>query len=181
MSLLINFIGFQIGWFAAVVGGANELAWAGTLAVLFVIAIHLWRVSQPRKEFLLILVAGLLGFAWESALVQLGVTVYPSGVLVKQTAPHWIVAMWMLFATTLNISMRWLRSRWWLSAPAGAVFGPLAFYAGSELGGVYFPDLFEAMLIISAGWAVFMPLLLWVSRYLDGVSVNTPAREAQHV
>lgn len=181
MSFLINFIGFQVGWFAAVIGGANGFAWAGTLAVLFVIVIHLWRVPQPRKEILLILVAGLLGFAWDSVLVQLGIAVYPSGILVDQTAPHWIVAMWMLFATTLNISLRWLRRRWWMAVVSGAVFGPLAFYAGSGLGGVYFPNLLEAMLIISAGWAVFMPLLVLASRHLDGVNSEAQTGEARHV
>jgi hypothetical protein len=168
MNLVINFIGFQFGWFAAVLGGSNGYAWVGTVAALAIVAVHLFRVPQPHKEFLLILLTALIGFIWDSALVRAGMTVYPSGELISQSAPYWIVAMWMLFATTLNISLRWLRGRWWLAALTGAVFGPMAFYAGSQLGGVFFPKLPEAMMIMAVGWALFMPLLTALATRLDG-------------
>jgi hypothetical protein len=44
--------------------------------------------------------------------------------------------MWIAFATTLNVSMRWLRGRPELALLFGAVGGPLAFYAGERLGAV---------------------------------------------
>ena len=59
---------------------------------------------------------------------------YPSGILLSNTAPHWIVAMWVLFASTLNVSLRWLRGRWALATLLGAVAGPLAYYGGAGLG-----------------------------------------------
>ena len=55
--MLINFIAFQIGWFACVLGGAHQLPWFGTLLVGIIIAIHLSRASQPRAELFLILIA----------------------------------------------------------------------------------------------------------------------------
>jgi hypothetical protein len=168
MNLLINFAAFQLGWFATVLGGANNLAWAGTLAAMAVVALHLWRVPNRRNELLLVAVVGAIGATWDSALVALGITYYPSGILIDNTAPHWIVAMWMLFATTLNVSMRWMRGRWWLAVASGAVFGPLAFYAGHQLGGVAFPDFWLAMFVLSAGWAIFMPVLMALGQKFDG-------------
>ncbi len=175
MSLLINFVAFQIGWFATVMSGANNLAWAGTLVASAIIVLHLWRVSNPSKELLLIALVGAIGAVWDSALVALGFTVYPFGTLIEGTAPHWIVAMWMLFATTLNISMRWLRRRWLLAGVFGAIFGPLAFYGGYKLGGVTFPDVTNAMIVLSIGWAVFMPMLLALATKLDGTKTTPTA------
>jgi hypothetical protein len=172
MNILINFVAFQIGWFAAVLGGANGLAWAGTLVALAMVALHLARVPNPRNEVILIGIAGSIGAVWDSTLVQLGVTSYPSGGIIPGLAPHWIVAMWMLFATTLNVSMRWLRGRWWLAAVSGGVFGPMAFYAGERMGGVAFPDFWNAMIILALGWAVFMPVLSLLSARFDGTTAN---------
>lgn len=168
MNLLINFVAFQLGWFATVMGGANNLAWAGTLAAMAVVALHLWRVPGWRNELLLVAIVGAIGATWDSTLVALGITWYPSGILIDNTAPHWIIAMWMLFATTLNVSMRWMRGRWWLAVLSGAVFGPLAFYAGHQLGGVAFPDFWLAMFVLGAGWAIFMPVLMALGQKFDG-------------
>jgi hypothetical protein len=176
MNLLVNFITFQLGWFAAVLGGAADLAWAGTLVVLGLVALHLLRIPNPRAELILIASVTAIGALWESLLVALGLTWYPHGTLVDGTAPYWIVAMWTLFATTLNVSMRWMRGRAWLAAPAGAVFGPLAFYAGSRMGGVGFPDFVGAMIALALGWAVLMPLLMLLARRFDGT--RPPARRA---
>ena len=41
---------------------------------------------------------------FDTLLVWLGWFTYSSGTLIAGTAPHWMVALWMLFATTLNLS-----------------------------------------------------------------------------
>jgi len=180
MNMLINFVAFQVGWFAAVAGGANDLAWAGTLVALAVVTLHLARVPNPRNEAILIGIVGAAGATWESILVGVGVTAYPSGNIIAGLAPHWIVAMWMLFATTLNVSMRWMRGRRWLAAILGGIFGPLAFYAGNRMGGVTFPDFWNAMIVLAVGWGIFMPILSSLSERFDGTAVNdtTPALPA---
>lgn len=181
MNLVLNIAGFQLGWFAAVLGGANALPWAGTGATLVIVALHVIRAENPGGELRLVAVAALIGLTWESALVSLGVTSYPSGILIPGTAPHWIVAMWMLFATTINVSLRWLRTRAWLAALTGSVSGPLAFYAGHRLGGVEFAQPAVAMLILAAGWAIFVPLLAWLGSRLNGVREKTAGSEARYV
>ena len=59
----------------------------------------------------MILMTGAVGLSWDSAMVTAGWLAYPSGTFVAGLAPYWILAMWMLFATTLNVSFRWLQSR----------------------------------------------------------------------
>jgi hypothetical protein len=74
--------------------------------------------------------------------------------------------MWMLFATTLNSSMGWMKSYKKLSIVLGALFGPLAYYAGARLGGVILVEPVVAMAALAVGWAVLMPLLLWLAEHL---------------
>ena len=76
--------------------------------------------------------------------------------------------MWMLFATTLNVSLRWLKQRPELAAALGVVAGPAAYFSGYRLGGVEIPDLLPAMSVLALGWAILMPVLMALSNRLDG-------------
>ncbi len=169
MQILINYLAFQVGWFAAVLGGANHLPWLGAIAAVAVIALHLHFANQPTKELQLIAIAAFIGAFWDSLLVALGWLAYPSGTLIDGTAPHWIIAMWMMFATTLNVSLRWLKQRWILATLLGAISGPLTFYGGHKLGGVEFADPWLALTALAIGWGAIMPLLMAFSEHFDGI------------
>jgi hypothetical protein len=81
--------------------------------------------------------------------------------------------MWVLFASTLNVSLRWLRGRWIVAALLGATAGPLAYYAGAKLGGVVIAEPLPGFIALAAGWASFMPLLIKLSSRLDGMRPAT--------
>jgi hypothetical protein len=167
-AIVINAVVFQVGWLSCVLAGANHVPWLGTLTALLIVAWHISHASRPRNELLLVLSAGIIGAAWDSLLVYAGWLQYPSGTLIENMAPHWIVAMWMLFATTLNVSLRWLKQRPALAAALGAVAGPAAYFAGYRLGGVEIPELLPAMSALALGWAILMPVLMVLSNRLDG-------------
>jgi hypothetical protein len=169
LNILINAIAFQLGWFACVLGGANRLPWLGTLMAVIIVSWHLSQAERPGREFTLLVVVGVLGALWDSLLVAAGWLDYPSGTLLTNTAPHWIVAMWVLFASTLNVSLRWLRGRWTLATLLGAVGGPLAYYAGAKLGGVVITEPVFAYTALAIGWAAFVPLLIRLSTRFDGM------------
>ena len=171
MHLLINIIGFQIGWFACVLGAANYVPLVGPIVVAVVVSFHLSQASRPLRELMLGCAAGLMGAVWDSALVTAGLLEYPSGNFLTGFAPFWIITMWMLLATTLNVSLRWLRKRTIFAAVLGCFFGPLAFYAGSEFGGVIFVDQIVGLIVLALGWAVIMPALSVLSARLDGMAV----------
>jgi len=176
VNILINAAAFQLGWFACVLGGANQLPWLGTLVAVLIVYWHLSQAARPGREATLLAAVGALGALWDSLLVAAGWLEYPSGILLSNTAPHWIVAMWVLFASTLNLSLRWLRGRWALATLLGAVAGPLAYYAGAGLGGVVITEPLPAFTALAAGWAVFVPLLIWLSTRFDGMhAVPAPA------
>lgn len=167
--LISNFILFQLGWFACVLGGAFRMALVGGLVALAIIALHLWRAQAPKAESVLILAAFGIGIVFESILTLSGISQYADGVLVHGFAPYWMVLMWGLFATTLNVSMRWVKN---LSLPVlavlGAILAPLSYLAGNRLGAVLFSDTTLALIIIAVGWAVLFPLLVVIARRYNG-------------
>lgn len=173
MLALINFVAFQIGWFAAVLGAANNMPWAGPLVITLVIALHLAIVRQPKAELTLIVICGLIGAVMDSIFVAAGWVAYPTGSIIENAAPYWIVAMWMLFATTLNMSLGWLKPRKAIGAVFGLIGGPLAYYTGNKLGGITFVDFSAAMIALGIGWGVAVPILLILAERFNGVG---PAR-----
>ncbi len=172
--MFLNFIAFQIGWFACVLGGAKGWPWLGPLVTAAIVALHLYWAARPRAEVVLILLSGLLGFVADSLLTGLGLLRFPSGQFHQHFAPYWMVAMWMLFATTFNISLRWLKPRLGLAALLGAVAGPLAYYGGAKLGGVSLDNPLASLLAVAGVWTLAMPLLLVIATRWNGMAETVP-------
>ena len=168
MTILANALLFQLGWFAAVLGAAGDLPWIGVVAAAAIAAVHLARAARPLPELALLALAVVAGAGFDTLIVQAGWLRFDSGMLVAGTAPVWMVALWANFATTLNVSMRLLRSRLVVAALFGAIGAPLAYYAGGKLGAVEFIATGPALGAIAAGWFVLCPLLFVAARRLDG-------------
>lgn len=168
MTLAVNVLLFQAGWFACVLGAAHGLPWVGPLAAAAIVAWHLARAPQPKQELALVVVAAVLGMLFETLLVQAGWVRFQTGELIEGAAPYWMVALWAIFATTLNVSLRSLRPHWWLAALFGAIVGPAAYYAGARLGALEFGAAGAALTAIGIGWAILTPALLRAARQLDG-------------
>ncbi len=173
-AMLPNSIAFQIGWFACVLGGAWGWPWLGVAVTAVVVALHLYRAPRPRTEAVLLGLSGLLGFGIDSLLTGLGLLRFPSGQFHSQFAPYWMVAMWMLFATTLNVSLRWLKIRLGLASLLGMIAGPLAYYGGAKLGGVSFGEPLASLIAVAGVWALAMPLLLFIASRWNGMAETVP-------
>jgi len=168
MHLLINILGFKIGWVSSVMGAAAQSPWLGPAIFVLVAAVHLRQARRPDLEIGLVIAAGIIGVWFDSFLVAMQWVSYSSGQLGPMLAPYWIVTMWMLFATTLNRSMAWLRGRASLASLLGAVAGPASYLAGRKLGAIEFVDTTAALIALAIGWAVIMPLLVALATRLDG-------------
>ena len=118
---IVNLAVFKIAWTIVVVSAAAGTPFIGVVAVAAAVAIHLHTCDNVESETRLMLVAAVMGLAWESILVLSGLVSYSSGNLVPGIAPYWIVAMWVLFATTINAGMRWLQRNKVLAAVAGGI------------------------------------------------------------
>ena len=170
--VIVNFLAFQAGWFACVLGAAHDLPWAGTSLAAAIVAAHIGYAARPPQELKLVAVALLIGVLWDSLLVNLGWLDFRSGFLIDGMAPHWILALWALFAITLNLSLAWLKSRLPVAVLLGAIAGPLAYWGGSRLGAVTIPEPLPAMIALSLGWALFTPLLALLARRFNGIAAR---------
>ena len=146
----------------------------GPVAVFVAVSLHLMLAYKPRRELVLILIAAVMGALFDTLLLQTGWLTYANGMLWAGTAPYWIVAMWLLFATTLNVSLRWLRRSYFAAAMLGLIGGPMSYYGGAKLGGLTFVNAPAALTALAIGWALVTPLLVWLSGRLDGMQPEDP-------
>jgi hypothetical protein len=167
MAVAANFFLFQAGWFACVLGAARGFPWQGALVALLIAAFIVLRSRHPRAELALAAAAAAAGFAFDSALALAGWVDFEGAVPAPLLSPVWMVALWALFATTLNVSLRWLREWPALGVLFGAVGGPVAYYAGERLGALQFADPLLGMTAVAVGWALATPALFALARRLE--------------
>ena len=182
MQLAINIIVYQVCWLACILGAAKQMPLVGVALVAIAAAYHLYSAPRALPEFKLLIIAAVIGAVWDSLPVSMGWLVYPSGMLLDGAAPYWIVALWVVFATTFNVSLRWFKEHLLLAALFGAIGGPLAFLAGERLGGVEFLNYPMGLTALAIGWGVLMPVLLLIADRFNGFSQSdqhTPVTAGQ--
>lgn len=162
-ALVANFMLFQLGWLVSVVGAARGYPAAGAVYAAAWAALHHCYIRRGRlHELLLVLAAAGLGFVVDSLLVLGGVIAFPAHASLGSPSTVWMVSLWVMFAMTLRHSLGWLRSRYLPAALLGAVFGPLAYWAGSRIGAIQIVD--GALPAIAVAWAASMLGLLQLER-----------------
>ena len=168
IKMIINIVGFYIGWWGCILGSSNGYPYIGPLLTLVFIIIHGKYFIGNAKELQLIVIVGLVGTIVDSCLFFSQSFVY-AGAYSENLfiAPLWITAMWAGFAATVNHSMTFFKGKWILMIVAGAIFGPAAYYTGEGFGAITFQltPLFST-LIIGAVWAVAMPLVFFINEKL---------------
>lgn len=168
MAIAMNALLYQAGWFACVLGAARGAPWLGVAAAVPIVGWHLWRAPHRRAEAHLLLVAALAGATFETSLMLLDWVRYPSAAWPEGMAPAWMVALWVMFGTTLNVSLRFLRGRPAAAVLLGALGAPAAYYAGARMGALELAAGGAALAAIAAAWALCTPLLSRLGGRLDG-------------
>jgi len=169
---VLNLIAYQCAWFACILSAAKGTPWIGSMVALLVVVWHVANARLPKSELALIAWSGVIGLSWESVIVQAGWIAYPSGNLISGIAPHWIVALWLVFATTFNVSLKWFKNHLSIVSLFGLIGGPVAYYAGSKFGALTLTPI-KGLTAIAIGWAVLMPILMVIARHWDGINPLT--------
>jgi len=177
MGRLLNFAMFYLGWFACVMGAGRGHLWLGPSVVAVLVLLHLYMTPRPVQEIRLILLIGIFGFAVDTLQASAGLYAFTGTSPAPWLCPLWMVALWMIFATTLNASMAWLAGRYRLAAALGALCGPISYVAGARLGAIKLPAHAGLSLVgIAVVWACVMPSLLWLGEFLATSTVRFPQR-----
>jgi len=172
---LLNIILFQAAWFTAVLGAANGNEWYGPLAVALVLLVHFVLIEDRLSELSLLLVTGILGFCFDTALSAAGIVTPRGHILPHPFSQPWMVSLWLNFAATLNVSLEWLKGRYLLAAIFGAVGGAGSYYGGARLGATLaLPDV-QGIIILIVGWGIVTPILVWLAgRFQKKDSLEQP-------
>ena len=179
-NTVINFVLFQAGWFACVLGAANKLPWFGVIFLGIFLIWHLSHANQPKLELILIAIALLIGGLYDLIMTRNQLLTYQSHGWITALPAAWILALWAEFAMTLNVSLRWLKNiktgRWFIAILFGAIGGPLAYIGAAKLGAVTIDALPLSYVALSVGWAIITPILLLLSDKFDGFKPNELAQ-----
>ena len=164
MARTLNFLLYQTGWFACVLGAASSYRWLGIAIATFLLAVHMLLTTEAACQAKLLFVALVCGLVVDSTLLTIGVYRFPSGSLVAWLPPIWMSILWVQFATTFRYCLHWLSGRYGASALLAFAGAPLAFLGGERIGAISFlePRLFNLM-ILGVVWAAAIPLLIYAS------------------
>jgi len=174
MAKVWNFIFFQVGWFACVLGAANGQAFWAVLATLLYVLIHVWQSEDKKAEGILLFKVFILGVSADSLIMNMGFLgfndVWPSQYL----SPAWMWALWVLVASTMNGSLSWLKGKPILGAALGAIAGPLSYEAGMKLGAGDWGSGHQwiGIALVSAVWALAIPLFLYWNKTTSNRALN---------
>lgn len=159
---LVNFLLFQVGWFACVLGAADGQPWLGPLVGAPLVAFHLWTSEDRWAEARLLALVGVIGSAVDTGLDAAGFIAHSTyAPLPEPFVPAWIATLWVLFGTLLRRSLAWLARYRTLAFVLGAVGGPLSMLSGVRLGALEWgPDVTASMITVGVEWAILTPALL---------------------
>jgi hypothetical protein len=166
MSYLINFVLFQLAWFAGILGAAHRQAFIGILVMVLCGVIHLRSLPRAsrRAEYVLMFQCFCLGTLIDTVLMHAGIMVYASPNPIGFISPLWMSLLWVALAMTLNHSLAWLKNKYWLSAILGSIAGPLSYLAGIRLDAGSMPHENYSLATLSIVWALTMPLIMFLSQ-----------------
>ncbi|MDZ7747606.1 MAG: DUF2878 domain-containing protein [Halofilum sp. (in: g-proteobacteria)] len=162
-----NVVALNIGWWSCVLGAALGPVWLGPAVIAVLVAIHLALVPCRQRELATLAAVGLIGYAADSLLVLAGAFEFPAAARVGAPSTVWMVALWVNFATSLNVALYWLVKRPWLGAVLGAIGGPLAYVGGWQFDALLAPSgPWVLTAWVAVQWALATPLMLAVAVHI---------------
>ena len=161
LPVVANIVGFNLAWFATVVGAAEGLAWAGPAALLVFAAFQIPASPRPRYDLTAIAVFAAAGLVVDSVWSLAGVVSYAAAWPSPALAPVWLVALWGSFSLTVGHSLAWIRQRPLAAAALGGLGGGFSYWAGARLGAVeaHVPEALYGVLV-GLTWALVFPALI---------------------
>ncbi|MGB7343477.1 MAG: DUF2878 domain-containing protein [Pirellulaceae bacterium] len=164
MTGIQNFLFYQLGWFACVLGAAYQWPWLGAAMAMSLVCIHMMLTTDQPNQARLLIAALCIGVFVDTLLLILGVYSFPSGSIVDWFPPVWMSVLWIQFATTFRYCLSWMSGRYALCSIAALLGAPVAFVGGERLGAVLlFSPRITNLLILGTLWAIALPMLLYIS------------------
>jgi hypothetical protein len=161
IAKVANLLGFQLGWFASILGAAKGLTWLGPAVVGVLAIIDVARAKRRSRVAGMLVGTAAMGYAMDSLVVAAGAMGFPSHARLGAPSTLWMAAMWVNLAIALLGSLAGVLGRWVIAAVFGLIGGPLSYWAGERLGAVTLGEpLWRSLSIVGVEWLIAMPLLV---------------------
>ncbi|MBX2807078.1 MAG: DUF2878 domain-containing protein [Cellvibrionaceae bacterium] len=153
-----NVLLFQTGWFVCVLFGSM----VGLVATVLILLLHFTLIVEQgkgKREARLLLILLLIGAVLEFDFLIFGILQREDGFLLP---PAWLLCLWVLFATTLNHSLAWLKYKPYATTLLAFFLAPVSYFAGAKLNAdIQLSDsAVKSLGFIGVCWAIFLPLVL---------------------
>lgn len=166
---VVNYLLYQAGWFACVLGAAWGRPWLGSALGILPILVHVTMARRRADAAALALWTAAIGVAVDATQIALGTLRFDVGTVVAGLPPLWLVLVWAQFAMTFHFGLAWMKGRPLGAAVFGALGGPLAFVAGARFGVVTLhPALWPSLVSLAVTWALAMPVAAWLAERQSG-------------
>ncbi|MDX1588823.1 MAG: DUF2878 domain-containing protein [Oleiphilaceae bacterium] len=165
-SKVTNFVLFQLCWTLNVLMPGQLSA----LVTVAAVALHLLWISQRAlRELRFIVMAAFLGMVVDILWQNLGVLRFPDnqGYYAEGMIPVWLVAIWLIFATTVNHCLYWMRSWPRLTLLMAPFAGAFAYYSAAQIGAVEIGHGLWGLLALALGWLFLFPTFQRISRWME--------------
>ncbi len=161
---VLNYILYEAGWFACILGAAWGHPWLGTLLGVVPVLVHVALVQRRADAVALILATAAIGLVVDTTQIALGTLHFTAGTLVPWLPPPWLTLIWAQFAITFHFGLRWMKGRPERALLFGLIGGPLAFLCGRRLGVVTLhPELWPSLLSLAVTWGLALPAALGIA------------------
>lgn len=163
-SKTLNLLVFNLVWTGCVIG-RNELVW---LTASFTLIYVFLLIQHTHLTLTQLLLPATTGITIDILLRISGVFVFEHSSL---AIPFWLITLWLIFATTLPLSLAVIGRKYWLAMLAGAVGFPFSYGVGESLGAIEFGmDYLPTLALLSFLWALTLPVLFCISTKLSRVT-----------
>jgi len=159
-TLLFNIFFHNCVWLICVFG-RERLIW---LSLPLVTCYIFWLLQNHIISIRAIALPLLIGVSTDSLLSWFNVFQFDNDFAL---IPLWLVLLWLSFATTFSLSLKFLASNWWFAFAAGVIAMPANYLAGEKLGAVQFGlDSISVCILLATIWGVLLPAIFRILQHL---------------
>ncbi len=164
MKTLIHAMLLNALWFSVVLGVAYQHQLTAVVVFVLMVLVTAYE-GWERSDWMALLIGLMVGVILDGFLQVSGWVDYGQWFKGSQwLPPYWILMLWMGFALSLKIGMRWLFKHYWLGAIFLIIGAPLSYFSADKLGAVVLQKPTAVMLLIAVGWWFYFSVLYGVNK-----------------
>jgi hypothetical protein len=157
---ILNGVLYQGTWFLCIFFPDEMYSW---IAACVTLSVHLNFTSHKIKEFVIILIAGFMGYCMDQSMDLMGLL----DTAAKSNHSTYLLIIWVVFACTLRSSFKFI-FKTKLRPVALGLIAPLSYFFAQKIGVVkYSEPLYMGILIHMILYTSLMSLFYQVNKKLE--------------